>query len=84
MENKELLLEIIEHVRIVAKAETEILATTSILIDLDLDSLEMLELVEVIARNYQVDLLSAPHTIEDIRTPLTIAEAIQRFHTENK
>ena len=51
---------------------------TRILVDLDLDSLQMLDLIESINAKYGVDLFMPPYTMDVLRTPATLAETLAR------
>src|SRR5688572_17987070 len=46
----------------------------------DLDSLEMLELVETLNATYGVDFMDNEHSIADLSSPSTIASAIVKSH----
>jgi acyl carrier protein len=49
---------------------------TLILSELDLDSLKMIELMDVLKAKYGVDFSVAPRTLDDLRSPETIAAAL--------
>ncbi len=51
-------------------------ANTSLLVDLDLDSLRMLDLVEAIKQEFGVYLLAPPFTLSDVTSATTITDAI--------
>jgi acyl carrier protein len=64
--------------RVNADKPGPIAAGTRILTDLDLDSLKMIELMDSLKTNYGVDFAVPPQSLDDLRTPETIAAAIQR------
>jgi hypothetical protein len=49
---------------------------TKILSGLDLDSLEILEFVEILRHQYEIDFLLPPYGIAHLATPETIATAV--------
>ena len=50
---------------------------TSILVDLDFDSLQILELVEQLKDRFGVDFMAEPLSLRDLATPMTIADSIR-------
>jgi len=56
---------------------------SSLLSDVDLDSLRMLELIEGIRQRFGLDLLSPPHSLADLQTPETLADAILSSNPAN-
>lgn len=75
--HQELVTEVIEIIRSVAgKSHDSITCDTKLLVETDLDSLKLLELVEAIRARYGVDLSSDPYSVRDLRTPEAIAATI--------
>lgn len=52
--------------------------STSLMTELNFESLEILELVNMVRRQYGVDLLKSPHTIKDLQSAETIVAAVVR------
>lgn len=50
--------------------------TVNILTELDFDSLKMLELVEALQAAFGINFLQDPYSMNDLRTPETIAAAV--------
>jgi acyl carrier protein len=71
--------EVIEIVRGVnADQPAPVGPQTRILAELDLDSLKMIELMDVLKARYGVDFSAAPQSLDDLRSPETIAAALIR------
>jgi acyl carrier protein len=69
--------EVIDLVRHVSPTPTPpIHPNTAILVDIDLDSLKMLELIELLKGRFGVDFLTSPRSIRDLSTPTSIFEAL--------
>ena len=54
-----------------------ITAQTRILTDLDLDSLKMIELIDLLNARYGVDFLEAPHSLSSLQSVETLEEALK-------
>jgi acyl carrier protein len=55
---------------------------TSILIELDFDSLQLLELIEEVRTEYNIDLSKDPNLIQILETPRSLANAILQLKTQ--
>jgi acyl carrier protein len=64
--------------RVNADKPAPILPGTRILAELDLDSLKMIELMDALKARYGVDFGAYPQSLDDLRTPETIAAALIR------
>jgi acyl carrier protein len=71
-----LMAEIIQLLRIMAPVGSEITPKTRILGDLDMDSLKMLELIDVLKARHGVDFLQEPHSLASLETPETLVAAL--------
>ena len=71
--------EIIEMVSRISDRRQEIHSNTKLLSELDLDSLQVLELIEQIERRFGVDLLKDTAAYENIMDPRSAAEAVLRI-----
>ena len=76
-EREELIDEIILMVTAVAGQNSRMVArNSSLLTDVDLDSLRLIEFIETVKKRFGVDLLLPPHSLADLATPETLADAI--------
>jgi len=74
-----LIAEVIEILRqLKAGGSAPITPHTLILTDLGVDSLKMIELMDTLAAKYGVDFAAAPQSLDDLRSPETIAAALVR------
>jgi acyl carrier protein len=76
MPSADLVSEILTLLREMDGKGRPVMPETRILVDLDFDSLQMLELIETIKARYGVDLFMPPHTLDALRTPMTLAAAL--------
>lgn len=73
----ECLLQVLDIVKNLGQEKGKIItAQTLILTELDLDSLKMLELIEILKERFGVDFLSAPRSIADLYTVEAIVERL--------
>jgi acyl carrier protein len=80
----EILTRIISILRtILTQRKEPIHADSLILTDLDLDSLQYLELVETIRETFGVDILSDPKHHENLKTPAHVASWIAEQRTKS-
>ena len=78
-----LLQEVIEIVqRVVPATAKPVRRDSGLLTEFDLDSLQTLELVEIVRDEYSVDLLMPPRSIADLSTPSTLVDAIIAAHEQ--
>jgi acyl carrier protein len=57
---------------------------TLILSELDFDSLQMMNLLETLIDRYGADFLAEPYSLQDLRTPETLAEALCRVQSSRQ
>jgi acyl carrier protein len=69
---------VITLIRTIASRK-DVSASTNILIELDIDSLQLLDLVEQIRVRFGIDILKEPDSIQMLSSPASIAEAINRI-----
>lgn len=51
---------------------------SNLLVELDLDSLALLELAELVHRAFDIHILAEPYSLRDIATPADIAQLVLR------
>jgi acyl carrier protein len=69
---------VISTVRSIKKGDAVVMAQTRLLSDLDMDSLETLELADRLRQLTGIDLTGAGYSLSDFATPETIARALTR------
>jgi acyl carrier protein len=67
---------------LVRQPKPQISNNTSILIELDFDSLQLLELIEEVRTEYKIDLSKDPNLIQILETPGSLANAILQLTTQ--
>jgi len=83
MSSDHLTKEVIAILGQIDRNKSVILPRTLILSELDFDSLQMMSLFEILMDRFGVDLMSSPYTLNDIRTPESIASAVHSHLLEN-
>jgi acyl carrier protein len=67
----------------ISRQKCSVSPQTSLFSDLDLDSLQFLELLEILGKHFHVNLLSQLSDMRPIETPELLATLIDKLLTEN-
>jgi acyl carrier protein len=78
MSNNDLIQDILEILRRIDPQKRSITVQTLIFTELDFDSLQMVGLIEAFQERFGIDFFSESYSLEDLRTPATVASAINR------
>lgn len=76
--DKDLLAQLVETVRRVGQRPAEVRPNTKILVDLDFDSLLIIELLEEVRRELNCDLSRHPNLIQVLHSPTTLTYAVEQ------
>jgi len=82
MNENDVIQEVFEILRHVDSLRRKITLQTLIFTELDFDSLQMVVLIEAFQKRFGIDFFSESYSMEDLRTPATVATAISRSFKE--
>lgn len=78
MSDNDIIQEVLNILRRADPLKRSITLQTLIFTELDFDSLQMVALIEAFQKRFGIDFFSESYSIEDLRTPATVASAIRR------